>query len=85
MSREEEKEEAVNKYAENVPAADICEEIYAKNGFRKGVEWADSHPSRELIEEILKLAYDWNNISWDEFVDNTKNKIWDEYAKKYKI
>ena len=57
---------------------DVIEEVAAHNGFRKGVEWADSHPSRELVEKILNMAYDWDSIEWSGFVDSVKEKLWNE-------
>lgn len=76
MNREEEKEKAAKEYINNKMWDDEIEECAGCNGFRNDVNWADSHPSRELIEKILSLAYDWDSLDWDGFVDAVKENIW---------
>lgn len=78
MSRKEEIEKAIIENIDTKLFDDASEEVAAHNGFRKGVRWADSHPSRELVEKILNLAYDWDSINWDEFVDSVTSELWNE-------
>jgi len=64
MNREEEKEEAAKNYIKNKIWDDSIEECAGCNGFRKGVDWADSHPSLELVEKIISRTFEgWDFLS----------------------
>ena len=78
MTRQEEVEQAIICNIDTRGFDDVVEEVSAHNGFRKGVMWADKHPSRELIEKILNMAYDWDSENWDGFVDAVKESLWNE-------
>lgn len=64
MNRKEEKENAAKEYINNKMWDDEIEECAGCNGFRNGVNWADSHPSLELVEKIISRAFEgWDFLS----------------------
>jgi hypothetical protein len=76
--RNEEIENARFNYVEyEAICDDVCEECAAANGFRKGANWADSHPSLELVERIINMAFDgWDGIgSFHDLAQSIKEKI----------
>lgn len=78
--RNKEVEKARLNYIENEAICDdICEECAASNGFKKGVQWADSHPSLELVEKIVELAYSWDSISsFEKLAEQIKEELWQQ-------
>lgn len=75
--RKEELEKAIIEVVDTRLFDEVVEEVAAHNGFRKGVEWADSHPSLDLIKKIIDLAYSWDSLSpFDELAKEIKEEIW---------
>ena len=77
-NRDDEIEEARINYIENEAVCDdVCEECAASNGFRKGAAWSDKHPSVELIERIITMAFDgWDFISgFDELAKSIRKEL----------
>lgn len=69
VNREKEILDAALDYANNlddVPIKDDFSKLLATSlgqAYIKGAEWADSHPSLEIIEKIINLAFDgWDSI-----------------------
>lgn len=78
MNRNDEIENAKTYYIENEAVCDdVCEECAAANGFKKGAAWSDKHPSVELIERIVTMAFDdWNFISgFDELAKSIRKTL----------
>ena len=78
MNRSDEIEEAKTFYIENEAICDdVCEECAAANGFRKGAVWSDKHPSIELIERIITMAFDnWDSKSgFDELAKSIREEL----------
>jgi len=78
MNRNDEIEDAKTYYIKNeVICDDVCEECAAANGFRKGATWSDKHPSIELIERIITMAFDsWNFISgFDDLAKSIREEL----------
>ena len=74
--RKKELEKAIIETIDTRLFDDVVEEVVAHNGFRKGVEWADSHPSLDLIKKIIDLAYSSDISPFDELAREIKEKIW---------
>lgn len=78
-------EEVAEKYIENKIYDDVCEEYAAHNGFKSGVEWSDSHPSLDLINKVVELAYSWDSVSpFEDLAISIKNEIQNGYTPERK-
>ena len=43
------------------------------------MQWADSHPSLELVEKIVELAYSWDSISsFEKLAEQIKEELWQQ-------
>lgn len=64
MNREEEILDAALDYANNLDDVQIKDDFSKLlatslgQAYIKGAEWADSHPSLEVIEKVIKLTFD---------------------------
>ena len=55
---------------------DVSEECAASIGFERGTIWSDSHPSLELVEKIINMAFDWDGIgSFHDLAQSIKEEI----------
>jgi len=81
--REEEIDSAAKEYTSgDIIFDDPCEELCALNGFKSGSSWADKHPSKELIEKIINLAFDeWDSIEdFSDLAQSIKEEIENEIS-----
>lgn len=61
-------------------AAEIhCSLFECSIGFELGAKWSDTHPSKEIIEKIINMAFDgWDSISsFSDLAQTIKEEIWD--------
>lgn len=78
-------EEAAKEYLEDKIYDDVCEECAARNGFKSGVKWSDSHPSLDLINKVVELAYSWDSVSpFEDLAISIKDKIQNGYTPERK-
>lgn len=77
MNREDEIRVAIDSEFEGYCFEDEFDEIMQTGKYKKGIQWADSHPSLELIERIINLAFDgWDSIeSFHDLAQSIKEEI----------
>lgn len=85
MNREEEILDAALDYANNLDDVQIKDDFSKLlatslgQAYIKGAEWADSHPSLELVEKIVELAYSWDSISsFEKLAEQIKEELWQQ-------
>lgn len=54
MTRKEIIEEAASKYIEDYSYVNVIDDVSC--GFMDGAEWADKHPSEELISKLYSIS-----------------------------
>lgn len=77
MNREDEIRVAIDSEFDGYCFEDEFDEIMQTGKYKKGIQWADSHPSLELIERIINLAFDgWDSIeSFHDLAQSIKEEI----------
>ena len=85
MNREEEILDAALDYANNLDDVQIKDDFSKLlatslgQAYIKGAEWADSHPSLEVVEKIVELAYSWDSISsFEKLAEQIKEELWQQ-------
>lgn len=58
MNREEEIQKAIDYEFRRSYFEDEWDEIMQTGKYKKGIQWADSHPSLEVIKKIINLVFD---------------------------
>lgn len=68
-----ERDDEIKKAAET-----SCSIFECSIGFELGAKWSDTHPSKELIEKIINMAFDgWDSISsFSDLAQGIKGEIW---------
>jgi hypothetical protein len=77
MNREEEIQKAIDSEFKGCCFEDEWDEIMQTGKYKKGIQWADSHPSLELVKKIVELAYSWDSISsFEKLAEQIKEELW---------
>lgn len=79
MNREEEIQKAIDSEFKGKCFEDEWDEIMQTGKYKKGIQRADSHPSLELVEKIVELAYSWDSISsFEKLAEQIKEELWQQ-------
>ena len=80
MNREEEIQKAIDSEFKGSCFEDEWDEIMQTGKYKKGIQWADSHPSLEVVEKIINLAFDgWDGIEdFHDLAQSIKEEIENE-------
>lgn len=79
MTREEEIQKAIDKEFHDKWFEDEGDYIMQTGKYEKGIRWADSHPSLELVKKIAELAFSWDSISsFEKLAEQIKEELWQQ-------
>ena len=79
MNREEEIKKAEDEFEFGYPLGVKHDSVVVKESFTAGAIWADSHPSLELVEKIVELAYSGDSISsFEKLAEQIKEELWQQ-------